>query len=113
MLADGNNLVACVKRPKPRRYLPVHQSRRIELRVADLEYRNAHDIAQLERGIGGDVHAIDLERPVEPDPPEGPMRLLAEVAPGALVERHGHGRRTMRAQPDERETAPEIPAEHG
>jgi hypothetical protein len=41
------------------------------------------------------------------------MRLLAEVAARALVQPHHKRLAAMRAQADERETAPEIPAEHG
>ena len=97
---------------KPGGDLPVGEAGRVELRLADRNDRDTHEVPQLERRIGGDVDPLDRERPVEPDPPQRPVRLLAEVAARSLVEGHGDRRRAMRAQPDEREAAPEVPAKH-
>lgn len=41
------------------------------------------------------------------------MRLLAEVAARPLVEAHREGRSAVRTPPDERESAAEVPAQHG
>jgi hypothetical protein len=113
MLADGNNLVASVKRPQPVGDLPIGETRRVELGIPDREHRDANEVSELERRIGCDVDSLDRERAVEPDAPQRAMRLLAEVTPRPLVQGHRDRRLTMRAQPDEREPAPEVAAEHG
>ena len=77
-----------------------------------LQHRYAHDVAPLERRIRGDIDALDCERPVEPDPSERAMRLLAEVAACPLVERDAERRCVVGAQPHEREAAPKVPPKH-
>jgi hypothetical protein len=120
MLADVNNLVASVKRwvrqrrdlQEPGGDLAVREAGRVELGLPDGEDRDANDILELERRIGGDVDALDGQRPIEADAPQRAVGLLAEVAAGALVQRHDHRRRTVRAETHEREAAPKVPAEH-
>jgi len=96
MLADVNNLVAVVKCPQPDRELTVAQSGRVELGLTHPDHRDPDDVPPLEHRVGRDVDALDGERPVEPDPPERAVRLLAEVAAGALVQRDRERRRAVR-----------------
>ena len=98
---------------QPGRDLAVTKTGGVELRLAGAQHRDADQVAQLELRIGRDVDTLDRERTVEADPPECAMRVLAEVAAGAFVERDGERRLAMGPQPHEGEATPEVPAEHG
>ncbi len=97
----------------PRGQLAIADPRGVKLTLPHPEHRDPVEVAQLERGIGRDVDAPHVERPVEADPPQRAMRLLAQVAAGPLVQRHRERLAAVGAQPREDERAPEIPAEHG
>ena len=92
--------------------LPVGKPGRIELLVSHLHDRDPDQIAPLERHIGGDVYAGDLQCSVETDPPERAVRLLAQVATGTLVQHHRERGGPVRAEPHESETAPDVSAKH-
>lgn len=92
--------------------LAVGESGGIQLVIPHRDDGDPHDVAQLERRIRRDVDAGDREWPIEPDPPERAVRLLTQVAAGPLVQPDRERRGAMRPQADERETTPDVPAEH-
>ena len=92
--------------------LAVSETGRVQLLIPHRDDGDPHEVAQLDHGIRRDVDAGDRERPIEPYPPERPVRLLAQVAAGPLVQPDCERRGAMRPQADERETTPDVPAEH-
>ena len=67
----------------------------------------------LEGRLRGDVDSGERQRPIETDPPEGAVRLLAQLAACPLVQRDGEWRGAVRAKAHESEAAPDVPSEHG
>lgn len=92
--------------------LAVAEAGRIELTLPHREHGNADQVATLQGRIAGDVDALDRHRAVESDPPQRAVRLVAEVAAGALVERDRERSAAMRPQAHEREATLQVPAEH-
>ena len=90
--------------------LTVDKPSRVQLLVTHCHDGDPHEVAQLEVRIGRDIHAGDRERPVQPDPAERAVGLLAQMTADALVERDPERRRAMRAEPHQCEAAAEVPA---
>ncbi len=99
--------------PDPAVDLAVVEAGGVQLPVADGDNRDPQDILPLGHRIGRDVDPLDREWPVEPDPTEGTVDLLAQMAARALVQGDVQRRRAMRAQSNERKAAPEVPTKHG
>ena len=93
--------------------LPVSERGRVELLVPHRDDGDPHEITPLKYRIRRDVDAGDRERPIEPDPPERAVRLLTQVAAGPLVQPDRERRSAVGPQAHERETTPDVPAEHG
>jgi hypothetical protein len=99
--------------PQPVGDLRIAEARCVELQVPHLQHGYADDVAPLEGGVRRDVDPLDRKWPVEPDAAKRAVRLLAQMAAGALVQGDAQRRRAVGAQPREREAPSKVPPEHG
>ncbi len=70
---------------EPRGDVAIRQAGRVQLLVPYRQHGDAHDVPQLDAGVGRDVDPLDLKRPVEADATERAMGVVAEVAASALI----------------------------